>query len=478
MNRTVHEQAREIQVLDEVDVLVAGGGVSGCAAAVSAARAGARTILVERNGCLGGVATASLMANIGNLYLTLSGKQDVYGFAGEVIEKMIEIGAASPGWRHREVPGFVIDSERFKTLLIEMAEDAGVTILTHVLAVRPIMDGSAICGVYIESKSGRQAILAKTVVDATGEADLAFQAGAECSFTTGTASTLFKLANVDLERFVRRADEIPDGFPELRDMTRDLESFDRNWRERGILFFPHGGGTVWPPVQDAIKAGEFSKTMGPAFDLDALGMYALKGNGAVVINSNFYKIEDLDIRNLSAFELHAQKMCYYVAEFMRRSIPGFENSYVAHIGTDLGIRVSRSIRANGSLRKEHTNDATEPYRVDDVVGISPVRAKGEEGFFRDFSHDIPFRVLVPTGCENLLVGSAKSIATDPPAIIRGMTRCMMCGQAAGAASAIAARTGTSSAKVPIRDLQTELLAQNVNLGDESRLGELGLDTRR
>ena len=209
-----------------------------------------------------------------------------------------------------------------------------------------------------------------------------------------------------------------------------------------------------------------------------MGMYAIKGHGAIVINSNFYKIEDLDIRNLSTFELHAQKMCYYVAEFMQSKIPGFENSYVAHIGTDLGIRASRSIRANGSLKKAHTDGATEPYRVDDVVGVSPVRAPGTEGFFRDFSHDIPFRVLVPSSCDNLLVGSGKSIATDPPAIIRGMTRCMICGQASGAASAVAVRMGVPSAEVPIHDLQKELLAQNVNLGDESRLEELGLDAPR
>ena len=96
MSKTVHEEARDIPVLDEVDVLVAGGGVAGCAAAVSAARAGARTVLLERNGCLGGVATATLMANIGNHYVNLTSEQVLRGFAAEVVERLVTVGGASP----------------------------------------------------------------------------------------------------------------------------------------------------------------------------------------------------------------------------------------------------------------------------------------------------------------------------------------------------------------------------------------------
>ena len=476
MVQSVHESAREVPVLDETDVLVVGGGVAGCAAARAAASAGGGTILLERNGCLGGVATATLMANIGNRYLAAGGEQVIHGFAGEVIERLVEAGGASPGWNSRDVPGCVIDSEKLKIVLIDMLQEAGVTILTHALGARPVMRGPRVAGVFAESKSGRQAILAGSTIDATGEADVAWQAGAEVVVEPGSASTLFKLANVDLDAFVAFLREDPDGFPAGRDWTKDLETFDRNWRERGILFFPHYGGKKWRFMQDAVAAGTFSPSVGFARDLDAVGMYALRGSGFVVINSNLYSVEDLDVRNLSRLELHAQKMCYYVADFLKRNVPGFQGAEVAHVGVDLGIRASRYIRGRSVMEREWLVDAPGPTCVDDVIGTTPVQDTGREcgEFLKPYTCDVPFGVTVPRGCENLLVGSAKSISTRPTGIIRGMSGCMMCGQATGAAAALAAGAGVSAGDVPIRDLQRELLHQGVRLGDAERLAALGL----
>jgi len=134
----IREPEREIIVLDQVDVLVAGGGVTGCVAAIAAARTGARTMLVERNGALGGVATMGLMANIGNLFLDQQGRLVIDGIAREVVQRMVARGAASEYWASREVPGCVIDSEQLKVLLSEMLREAGVSVLTHVLATRPV----------------------------------------------------------------------------------------------------------------------------------------------------------------------------------------------------------------------------------------------------------------------------------------------------------------------------------------------------
>jgi len=476
MPETIHEAGRDIEAIEDVDVVVVGGGVAGCAAAYAAAKAGGRTILLERNGCLGGVATATLMANIGNRYIAAGDKQVVYGFAADVIERLVARGGASPRWKSRDVPGCVIDSELLKVALIEMLEEAGATTLTHALGARPIMDGAEVKGVFLESKSGRQAILAKGTVDCTGEADIAWQAGAETDYVAGSSSTLFKLANVDIDAFVEFLGKDPDGFPAGMDWVKDIETFTRNWKERGILFFPHGAGRNWRFMQDIIAKGEFSPTSGPAYSLEALGMYALAGTGFVVINSNFYKITELDVRLLSEYELHAQKMCYHVADLLKRKVPGFEKSCVAHIGVDLGIRSSRYIKGRGALRIEDTRDADAPTHFDDVIATTPVqdtkRACGE--FMKPYTCDVPFGVTVPQGCDNLLVGSAKSVSTQPPAIIRGMSGCMICGQAAGAASALAARAGVRSADAPIRDVQKELLRQGVRLGDEERLKALGL----
>jgi len=476
MTETIEEAARAIPVLDEVDVLVAGGGVAGCAAAAGAARAGAKTILTERNGCLGGVATASLMANIGNRFLTARGERVVQGFAGDLVDRLVAVGAASPHWESRDIPGCVIDSERLKTVLIDMLQEAGVTILTHAVAARPIMEGQAVRGAFIESKSGRQAVLAKGTVDATGEADLAHQAGAQITTRSGTASVLFKLGNVDLEAFVDFLRQDEDGFPAGMDWVKDLETFDRNWRERGVLFFPHGGGRNWRFCKELVASGEFRTEIGDAFSLDALGLYALRGNGSVVVNSNFYRIEDLDVRRLSAFELHSQKMSYYVADFMARYVPGFAHSYVAHVGVDLGIRVSRSIVGRSKLTPEALVDPPGPWHTDEVVGVTAaVDTKRECGeYFKPFGCDVPLGVTVPEGVTHLLVGSAKSIGTDPPALIRGMTGCMLCGHAAGVACAVGARQGVAPADAPIRDVQRELLNQGANLGTAERLAELGL----
>ena len=482
MPRTWYEPARAVDVMDEVDVIVAGGGVSGCAAAWAAAKAGARTVLLERNGCLGGVATASLMANVGNLYLTTSGEAVARGFAMDVLDRAAADGAASPDWKSREIPGCTLDSERFKVVLIDLLQEAGVTILTHALGARPIMEETAVRGVYVESKSGRQALLAKGVVDCTGEADLAWQAGAVVRMTRSTASTLFALDGVDVDAFIDFFKRNPADFPAMCDFVKDLNTFDRNWRERGVFFFPHVNASrgEWATIRNIVAKTGFDAAAGdPDYLHTRMGMYGIRGC-SVAINSNCYGIRDLDVRNLSRMELHAQKMCYRAADLLRQHVPGFGKSRVAHIGVDLGVRCSRSIVAQETLTPAEIRNPSGPSRRDSVIGCSPVRNddKASGRFVEDYTFDIPFGVLVPKGCENLLVASGKSIGTQQPGAIRGMSTCMTCGQAAGVAAALAAKAGVAAAQTPIRDVQRELLAQGAYLGDAKRLKELGLGGKK
>ena len=160
MPETVYEPARAIPVLEEPDVVVVGGGVAGCAAAWAAGKAGAKTMLLERNGCLGGVATATYMSNIGNMMITRDNTPVVGGIAAELLQRLVDAGAASPHWRDNDVPGCVIDSERLKLVLIEMLEEAGVTVLTHSVAASPVQEGKTVTGLIFEGKAGRQAVLA------------------------------------------------------------------------------------------------------------------------------------------------------------------------------------------------------------------------------------------------------------------------------------------------------------------------------
>ena len=475
MKQTVNEPARTTPVLAEVDVLVAGGGVAGCAAAVSAARMNKRTLLIERNGCLGGVATASYMANIGNRLFLGNGTQIVKGFTGELIERLAALHAATTEWNHPILPGCVIDSERLKVLLIELMEEAGVEVLTHTVAAEPVMEGRQIRGLFVECKEGRQAILAHTVVDTTGEADIAARAGAEVIHAGGKASTLFKLANVDVEKFIRFAASDPKGFPSKKDRVKDAETFLKFWDERGFMFFPHRGGQSWKWLQEK---GGLKESIDPAFRLNALGMYALKGFGTVTVNSNFYSMDDLTIRALSEKELHSQKMCYYVGEFLIKNVPGFENSHIASMGVDLGIRTSRRIIGRATLENDIAScSPKQPLKSEETVGCIPVVDESWAGgtIWSNGVCEIPFGILVPRGPDNLLVASGKSASTEPVGITRGMAACMTCGQAAGVASAIAVQKNIRTSEVSVRDVQNELLGQGAYLGERSRLEELGLE---
>jgi hypothetical protein len=206
-------------------------------------------------------------------------------------------------------------------------------------------------------------------------------------------------------------------------------------------------------------------------------MYSTGRNGTVVVNSNYYIIESLDVRALSRFELHAQRMCYYVADFLKRHVPGFEESYVEHVGVDLGIRGARWIRGRSMLKVEHLHGPPGPVTFDDVIATTPAETKeaGKAGFL-DYTTDLPFGAAVPVGCTHLLVGSAKSVCAEGgnKRIIRGMSGCMIYGQATGVAAALGAKTDAAGADVPIRSVQRELLRQGVRLGTQERLKELGL----
>ena len=480
--KSLTEPAREIEILEEVDVLVCGGGVSGCAAAVSAARAGARTVLLERNGCLGGVATATLMSNFGNLIFTRDGELTTGGFVVDVIDRLSKRAAAPQFWRTRATPALCMDSEALKLLLIEMCGESGVQPLTHAMATAPIVEDGRVRGVFVESKSGRQAILAKTTVDATGEADIAFRAGAETAWVDSSSSMLFKMARVDMAKFVAHFEARPETFPVGRDWL-DPETFFENWRERGIFFFPHGGGQSlrretpgWEVGQDAVARGEYRTEIDDAVMLDLFGLYGLRGNDEVVVNTNGYMFPDLDIRRLSRYELHSQQVCAYSAAFMIRAFPGFENARLTQIGHDLGLRGCRRIVGQQTMAAGDVDPVEPPMPRDDVIARFPSkdRKKVSGAYFRNHCCEAPLGILLPRGVEGLIVGSGKSISTEPTGLLRSMVCCMGLGQAAGVAAAMASRTDGDVHALPVGDVQRELLRQDVDLGDGDRVKALGL----
>lgn len=476
---TVKESGRRIPLLAECDVLVAGAGVSGCAAAICAARAGSKVVLVERNGILGGTATAALMGSFCNMFVLRNGATILRGFAGELTDRLVALGAASPHARHPEVPGFTFDCERLKVLLIELCEEAGVQVLTHAIAARPILERGKVKGCFIEGKSGRQSILAKNTVDCTGESDLIAQTGVKMESFNGSASILFQMAPVDIDAFVNFIESEKERFPKGMDGVRDAAQLAANWRERGVLFFPHGGGLRWEYVQQSVRKNEIKNSIGEYYDLTALGMYGFRGLAGIYVNSNFRR-PGLEVRALASCELQEQKLAYYVGDFLRRRMPGFERSKIVNIGSMVGYRASRKIVGRARMLNKWIT-APEPVLHADCIGRvlaqapAPHTAADESAALRpDHTTDIPFGVLAPRGVGRILCGSGRSVCQDE-FILRNMPKCMILGQAAGVAAAIAARNGVAAGDVNIREVQRELIRQGVDLGDSKRLKELWLD---
>ena len=234
---TILENSREIEVLDSVDVLVCGGGIAGVSAAVSAARSGAKTLLLERNGCLGGILTSNIIPNLCNARFTEDIKQQISGIPLELMQRLVKCGGCDANWNQPNIK-LVFDEQKMKVVMIEMLQEANVRVYTHVWISDPIMMDNIIQGVFIETKIGRKAILAKVVIDCTGEADVLWKTGCPMRIMEGTCSLAFKMSNVDGEAFYQYFKTHPEEFPNNHDGVRSFSDFADNWLKAGYFYFP------------------------------------------------------------------------------------------------------------------------------------------------------------------------------------------------------------------------------------------------
>jgi len=468
--RTIVETEKKIPVAEEVDVIVAGGGISGVAAALAAARSQASVLLIERGGFLGGVATAGLMSSMGNGFFAGEGRLVVRGIALEMVDRLVDKGGTSAGWRSPLTPKIPFDPEIFKLVLLEMVEEADIKLYLHTIVADAVASEDRLEGLIVESKSGREAILGKVVVDATGDADVAARSGSSFNYEPpGSNSLEFRMGNVDLQKTYEYFKQNPERFPSDMDAPRSFEEFEKNWLENGFFYYPHGGGrkpgsNMAVLVERAVGKRDFSREKGIITGLDAFGMDGLAWNNTVIINSNFSRISDLNVREESKAELETRKSCFHVAEFLRKYVPGFERAFIIETAPDLGVRFTRWIVGEYTLTREETEKGA---KFGDAIGV------GSTGF-PGVPFEIPYRCIVPQKVEGLLVASGKSASTRPKGLLRGMTTCIILGQAAGTAAAIAATTANLPRMLDIRKLQRSLARQDVYLGDENRLRELGV----
>jgi hypothetical protein len=461
-SKTILEPAREIRVAREADVVVVGGGPGGFAAAVSAARSGAKTVLIERYGHLGGMATGGLVNIFPNLS-DISGKQHIFGLNQEIIDRMKAKNAAfcpnqedfgttdgkvldyylgaNMGWfyvrrdpnlggRERLLYTAVLDPEMLKAELDDMVTEAGVDLLLHSWGTRPIMEGDTAKGVVFESKSGRQAILAKVVIDSSGDGDIFVGAGAEfddelqSSFRTALAFSYW-IARVDTDRLDDFRRSHPDEFALL---MHDLaEAGGHPFFFRGLLL--NQEGVLWfHPMH-------------------------IKPSGAAASDA-------MDVEELTRWNLLARRAATITYEFLRKNVPGCEKCFIMQTAPQLGTQGGRRVIGEYILSP---NDMESDEVFDDTIVVLANNDNGEISA-RHPSICIPYRCLVPRKIDGLLVAcrafSSKASVNQWFNII---PHCVAYGQAAGTAAALAVRDGIQPRRVDYRELQAHLRQQGVKL---------------
>ena len=322
---SILEPPRRTPVVREVDVLVCGGGVAGIGAALGAARSGARTMVVERNAFLGGAATAVLM-NTWNVPLA-----KMTGVAREIASTLAERGAGNVTG-----PTFPFDPEAFKELAMERFAEQGIEFLSYTWIVDPIMEGNRIRGVVVQNKSGRQAILARTVVDATGDADVAAAAGAE--YVKGREkdskmrpmSVLFRLGGVDIGRAVEYCRSLPAEY-----FTAD-PNFHILQPEKGLVRM----SGFFHIAEKARAAGELPD---PVHYLRFEGIDVAHGV-VTVNNSRVYGVDGTDAWDISRADAEARRQNRQILKVVRKYIPGFEKAFVLDSSPTVGVRETRRVR--------------------------------------------------------------------------------------------------------------------------------------
>ncbi len=430
-------------------MIVVGGGPGGIAAAVSAARAGARTILIERYGHLGGMSTGGLVniiPNLGSIY----GEQLIGGFCQEVITRLASRGAAcfpdkrfwgasdpetvdtylkanmmhfyirkNPEGKYVVLYTAVIDPEVAKDEMNTMVLESGAELLLQTWVTGPILDGRTVKGVVVENKSGRQALLGKIVIDCSGDGDLLPEAGVETTDYMVPGSRIAQLGyvywicGVDLKKYDEFKMSELDKFADVVEHISKLGGSPRF--SRGLL--ERHEGVVW-----------IHRLIGSTCQTDA--------------------------EEMTSIDVMARKHAVRSWELLRESMPGFEKSFIMLSAPQLGTSGGRRIVGEYFLTAKDM-DSDEPF--EDTIAIFADNDRGEKSLKYPRTY-VPYRALIPKGTEGLLVACrAFSADHDFSEFFNLIPHCMCFGQAAGAAAAIAIRDGVGVRDISYAVLKHELL---------------------
>jgi len=435
---TVREPARDVPVFTRCDVLVVGGGPAGCAAAASAAQLGACTVLVERYGHLGGMSTGGLVLWIDRM-TDWQGRLVIAGFGKELLAKVPSEGLLGPShqiwgsrtpelvsyWEDRAAAarGMVtwsptVDCELLKNAYFDIVLEKGAKMLLHSWAARPIQEGRELRGIMFESKSGRQAVLARVVVDATGDGDMFALAGA--AFESDVVeddihhmmNVAFLWAGVDMERYI---------------------SFKRHHKDEydAIILEAPTLGVVGRP--HPMPQNDVCLFMGPR----------LSGYSC------------LNVEDLTTVEVESRKRMMAMLDFYRRHMPGFQRAWVMETAPQMGVRHSRRLAGVKEMtRQEWTSGIVH----DDEIAVSPPPTPDHP------NASVPLGCLVPAELDNLLA-AGRNLSCDAVThtFMREVPQCWTLGQAAGVAAAVAVESGVKVRNVNVQEVQRRLRAQGAVL---------------
>ncbi len=449
----IYEPAKEVPVIHETEVLIVGSGPGGLAAALGAARAGSHVTLLERFGCFGGNITA--VGVEGFAWYRHEGTVDTEGVGIEFEERARAMGAAV---KEPQSDSHAIDGEAFKWVADTLVEEAGITPMLHRLFAAPIMEGKFIKGVIVESKAGREAILAERVVDATGDADVAHRAGATTLMQAKEdmigASVMFSMSGVNKSRFIEHVKADPQTYKDWAYGQWTIETAGKE----DEMFSPF----LRKPFEKARKAGLIPEHL----DTIAGTWGALYDSGDLTYLNLVHLLgyDGTDPNDLTRGEIEGRKQAMLAIEALKQYTPGCENAKLRNFGMTLGIRDTRKIDAAYNMTEVDVRDQA---RFEDSIGIFPEFIDGYGILVLPTTgryFQVPYRTLLPKGVKNLICAGR---ITGGDRVSHAATRNMMCctvtGQGAGVAAAIAAQQQRGFDELDIGKVQAELKRQDVRL---------------